>query len=169
LETGTGAGWIDGVQNPVSIDTVKQFICTGGIQKVLFDRDGKIIALGSPERVFTPQQRRAITLRDGGCVIPGCQIPAGWCEIHHVQEHARGGPTHTDNGVLFCWFHHHTIDTSGWHIRMTGGVPYVRPPAWIDPDRQWRRASTPHTLTHTPFRDRSRARERSPAHSPTDR
>ncbi|WP_243064273.1 HNH endonuclease signature motif containing protein [Humibacter sp. RRB41] len=149
LEAGTGAGWIDGVQNPVSIDTVKRFICTGGIQKVLFDCNGKIIALSSPDRIFTPQQRRAITVRDGGCVIPGCQIPAGWCEIHHVIEHSRSGPTHTDNGVLLCWFHHHTIDTSGWQVHMVDGVPYIRPPRWIDPDRQWRRASTPHTLTHT--------------------
>jgi hypothetical protein len=141
LATATDAGWIDGVEEPVSISTVKQFICNGGVQKGFFTARGRIIGLGSPERGFTAHQRRGISLRDGGCVIPGCTIPAGWCEVHHVQEWARGGPTHTDNGVLLCWYHHHTIDTSGWQISMRSGVPYVRPPVWIDAERQWRRAS----------------------------
>ncbi|CAI7668350.1 unnamed protein product, partial [Penicillium discolor] len=43
--------------------------------------------------------------------------------IHHVTEHAHGGPTHTDNGVALCWHHHRTLDTSGWQIRMREGVP----------------------------------------------
>lgn len=146
LEAGTGAGWIDGVDEPISTDAVKQFICTGGIQKAFFAPNGKLIGLGSPERCFTPQQRRAISLRDGGCVIPGCGIPAGWAEIHHVLEHSRGGPTHTSNGALLCWYHHHTIETSGWEVRMTDGVPYVRPPIWIDSKREWRRASKSRAL-----------------------
>ncbi len=37
-----------------------------------------------------PAQRRAIGVRDGECLIPGCHVPAAWCEIHHVTEHARG-------------------------------------------------------------------------------
>ena len=167
LEAGTGAGYLDDVEEPISIATVKRFICTGGIQKVLFDGNGRIITLGSPDRVFTPQQRRAISLRDGGCVIPGCQVPAAWCEIHHVTEHARGGPTHTDNGVLLCWFHHRTIDTSGWQVQLIHGVPHVRPPGWIDPDRQWRRTDTSRararTLTSSRRRDSVRSRDRSPA------
>ncbi|MGA0567974.1 DUF222 domain-containing protein [Rathayibacter sp. KR2-224] len=147
LEAGTGAGWIDGVEEPVSLGTVKQFICTGGVQKGYFTPGGRLIALGSPERGFTPQQRRGISLRDGGCTIPGCTIPAGWCEIHHVQEWSRGGPTHTDNGVLLCWYHHHTIDTSGWQITIRNGIPYVRPPVWIDQTRQWRRTTKSRPLT----------------------
>ena len=140
LVAGVGAAWIDGVEEPLSISTVKQFACTGGVQKGFFSPDGRLVALGSPERCFTPQQRRGITLRDGGCVIPGCRIPAGWCEVHHVQEHARGGPTHTDNGAMLCWFHHRTLDASGWQIRMRHGIPHIRPPVWIDSSRTWRQA-----------------------------
>jgi hypothetical protein len=85
--------------------------------------------VGSPNRTFSGHQRRAITARDGACIIPGCHVPASWCEIHHVQEHAKGGPTHTDNGVPLCWWHHRTIDFSGWEIRMVEGMPEVRAPA----------------------------------------
>ncbi|MGW9630251.1 DUF222 domain-containing protein [Agromyces sp. NPDC055520] len=147
---GRGVGHADGVEIPVSMRAVKQLMCTGGVQRVVFDGNGRIIELGSPERCFTPQQRRAITLRDGGCIIPGCTVPASWCEIHHVIPDADGGPTHPDNGVLVCWFHHRTIDTSGWGIRMIRGFPHVRPPAWLDPTGRWR----PATKSPTRLADR---------------
>ncbi|MGA0568506.1 DUF222 domain-containing protein [Rathayibacter sp. KR2-224] len=137
LAAGRGAGWIDGVDEPIPMAAITQFACAGGIQKLLI-RDGRIVSLWSPERCFTPQQRRAISVRDGGCVITGCRVPAGWCEVHHVLEHSRGGPTHTDNGVTLCWFHHRSIDTGGWSVRMQQGRPQVRAPGWIDPKGQWR-------------------------------
>jgi Domain of unknown function (DUF222) len=138
LATGRGVAHADGIEPPISLRAARHMICTGGTQTVVFDDKGRILALGSPERCFTPHQRRAITLRDGGCLIPGCTVPAAWCEIHHVTPDAHGGPTHPDNGVLLCWFHHRTIGTSGWGIRMHHGVPHLRPPAWLDPGGRWR-------------------------------
>ncbi len=57
-----------------------------------------------------------------------------------MTSHADHGPTHPDNGVLLCWFHHRSIDTSGWHVRMIRGMPEVQAPHWIDPDGAWRPA-----------------------------
>ena len=152
LAAGRGVAHADGVEVPISLRAARHMICTGGTQTVTFDQHGRIIALGSPERCFTPHQRRAITLRDGGCLIPGCSVPAAWCEIHHVTPDAHGGPTHPDNGVLLCWFHHRTIDTSGWGIRMHRGVPHIRPPAWLDPGGTWR----PTTKSPTRLADQRR-------------
>lgn len=146
LAAGRGTAHADGIDLPIALRAARHMICTGGTQTVVLDPAGRIIALGSPERCFTPHQRRAITLRDGGCLIPGCTVPAAWCEIHHVVPDAHGGPTHTDNGVLLCWFHHRTIDTSGWAIRMHLGVPEIRPPTWLDPAGCW------HTTTTSPTR-----------------
>lgn len=140
LTSGHGAGHVDGTDAPISIRSVRQFACAGGIQPVRIDTNGQIIELGSPQRSFTPQQRRAITLRDGGCVIPGCRVPAAWCEIHHVTPAAHRGPTHTGNGVLLCWFHHRTIDSSGWQIRMHHGAPQIKAPPWLGDTAQWRAA-----------------------------
>ncbi|RXZ47251.1 HNH endonuclease [Agromyces fucosus] len=145
LVTGHGAARADGVDLPISLRAARHMICTGGIQAVVLDDGGRILSLGSPERCFTPHQRRAITLRDGGCLIPGCTVPAAWCEIHHVVPDAHGGATHTDNGVLLCWFHHRSIDISGWGIRMKHGVPEIRPPAWLDPGGHWRPSTTSPT------------------------
>ena len=158
LESGRGVAHADGVQIPVSLRAARHLICTGGIQTVVLDDHGRITGLGSPERCFTAHQRRAIMVRDGGCIIPGCTVPAAWTEIHHAIPDRDGGPTHPDNGVLLCWFHHRTIDTSGWIIRMIQGVPHIRPPAWLDPGGTWR----PATKSPTRLADQLEKRERVP-------
>ena len=137
LASGTGWATVAGSQVPVPIGVATQAACTGAIQRVLFD-EGRIVGTTVIDRVFTVHQRRAIIARDGECLIPGCHVPASWCEIHHVVEHARGGPTDTDNGVPLCWWHHRSLDRSGWEIRMDGGIPQIRGPAWWDPERRWR-------------------------------
>jgi hypothetical protein len=86
----------------VSASAARHVGCSGSIQRLLLSRTGRIVELGSPQRGFTGHQRRALTVRDGECIIPGCHVPAAWCEVDHVTEHPRGGPTHTDNGVLLC-------------------------------------------------------------------
>lgn len=143
-----GVGWIDGVDAPISLRTVDRLICAGGYQKIVFSYDGQILHLGGKERFFTSQQRRAIAARDGGCIIPGCPVTAAWAEVHHVIPWQHNGATDVDNGVLLCFYHHSTIDTSGWSIRMVGGVPQVLAPVWIDPTRTWRKTQR-HRVSQT--------------------
>ncbi|GAA4197901.1 HNH endonuclease signature motif containing protein [Microbacterium oryzae] len=143
---------LDGVDAPVPLGVAERIGCTGDILRAVFTAEGRLLSLSSVQRIFTATQRKAIVARDGGCVIPGCTIPAAWCEIHHVQDYAQGGPTTTDNGVLLCWWHHHHLEQSGWAIRMRGGVPYLAPPAWID------RACRPRPAQGSATRLRSRLR-----------
>ncbi|MFB4350842.1 DUF222 domain-containing protein [Microbacterium sp. CR_7] len=145
LAAGRGRASVPGAWNQTHADVAAHVGCSGTIQRVTMD-EGRIVGIHSTDRVFTVHQRRAIVARDKECLIPGCHVPASWCEIHHVTEHARGGPTHTDNGVPLCWWHHRSLGTSGWEIRMNDGVPEVRGPGWWDPTRRWRapRLSLPH-------------------------
>jgi hypothetical protein len=156
LETGRGHAHVDGCDEPVSIAVARQVACTGAVQRVTTGAGGRILAIDIVDRVFAAHQRKAITLRDGGCIIPGCHVPASWCEIHHVAEHSRGGPTHTDNGVLICWYHHRTLDSSGWKVRMRNGIPEVRGPCWWDASARW------HAVTKAPIRLSRALRARSP-------
>ena len=156
LVEGAGVGWVDGSDVPLSARTVRQLVCSGGVQRVVLSGDGRIVRLGVEQRCFDGRQRRAITVRDGGCVIPGCRVPASWCESHHVDEHSEGGPTHTDNGVLLCWFHHRTIDHSGWEIRMHAGVPQIKAPPWMDRrHRRWSASTKSRTRLAQTFADRT--------------
>lgn len=142
-----GAGWahIDGADEAVPLAAARHVACAGVIQRVVLGGDGRVKRIGTEERVFNRHQRRAIALRDGNCIIPGCSVPAGWCEIHHVTDYARGGATHTDNGVLLCWFHHRHLDRTGWHVRMNRGVPEVLAPVWVEAEPRWRVATTSPT------------------------
>lgn len=142
-----GSGWAmaEGVDEPVTPASARHAGCAGVIQRVLLGGNGRILRLGTEERVFNRHQRRAIAVRDGGCIIPGCSVPAGWCEVHHVVDHAKGGPTNTDNGVLLCWFHHRFIDQGPWKIRMNHGVPEVQAPTWYDATGRWRAVTTSRT------------------------
>jgi hypothetical protein len=145
VERGEGYAHAEGCDMPLGMAAALHVGCAGVIQRVTLSDYGRILRLGTEERVFNRHQRRAIALRDGGCIIPGCGVPAGWCEIHHVDEHARGGPTHCDNGVLLCWFHHRFIDFVGWKIRMNRGVPEVRAPGWCDATLRWRAVTSSKT------------------------
>lgn len=156
----SGEGWAQVLNTGAFIPArvAAQTGCAGGIQRVLFDENGRIASIGTSARIFNALQRRAITLRDGGCIIPGCTIPATWCEVHHVREHADGGPTHTDNGVLLCWWHHRNLHLSEWRIRMRDGVPEVRGPRWWDPGQTWRQARGRGSATGGRRRERERDR-----------
>ncbi|MFT2817574.1 DUF222 domain-containing protein [Leifsonia sp. A12D58] len=133
-----GVGWIDGVEAPVSMRTVKQMICAGGFQEIVLGGNNEVLELGHEERFFNRRQRRAMAARDGGCVIPGCTAPPAWTEGHHVIPWAINQKTDISNGVLLCWYHHHSIETSGWKLRMVNGAPQVKAPPWLDPTRTWR-------------------------------
>jgi len=157
LDRHDGVGFVDGTDVAVPAFVARQIACAGGIQKLRISADGRLVALGTPDRTFNAHQRRAITARDGECIIPGCHVPAEWCELHHVIDHAKGGPTHVDNGVTLCWWHHRTLETSGWHIRMVAGVPEVRAPSYIDAQMLWRRVPPSPLLRRQSRRRRGRA------------
>jgi hypothetical protein len=137
---GHGRATVEGLGYSVPLSVANQTACAGGVQRVLFDDHGAITAIGTTGRIFTPAQRRAIILRDRHCLIPGCDVRSEWCEIHHVIPYAQGGPTHTDNGVPLCWWHHRTIDSNDWEIRMRNGYPEIRGPSSWDPYGRWHRA-----------------------------
>ena len=120
--------------------------CNGRLRRLLLDDHGAVLHLGRGVRLATAAQRYALYGRDIGCVIPGCGVPGDLCEVHHVVAWADGGPTDIDNLVLTCPRHHIEITDGTWGIEMIDGVPWVRPPAWVDPTRPLLRNTThqPH-------------------------
>ena len=70
--------------------------------------------MGRTIRTANRAQRRALALRDGGCVFPGCGAPVRWCDAHHFTEWQHGGTTDTANMALFCRRHHGVIHRTGW-------------------------------------------------------
>lgn len=167
---GRESAWIHGPSSYVNLLTpqaTEHLVCSGALQYYAQNAAGRITALGTKQRIYNAGQRRAIVARDGGCVIPGCSTPPSWCEIHHVHPHAEGGRTHVDNGVALCWFHHRTLETSGWEIKMRDGVPFVRSPEWLDPSKSWVRAKAVTERPNATFSKRGRPASTG-AQDPTD-
>lgn len=137
LTTGDGIGFLDGQTDGVSIATVERHVCDTGILPIQFDvttRDP--LRLGREQRLFSPRQREALVVRDGGCRFPDCDRPASWTETHHTIPWSRGGPTDTDHGILLCRHHHHLVHDNGWGIRPHAEHGFVAiPPADVDPHR----------------------------------
>jgi hypothetical protein len=75
------------------------------------------LALGRNNRVVPGWLRDLVTLRDAGCVVPGCEIPAHRCEIHHVRPWALGGTTDVPNLATLCLRHHRTVERGVWRLR----------------------------------------------------
>jgi len=110
------------------------------------------LAVGRTARTATPAQRRALAVRDRGCLIPGCSIPAEACQTHHVTEWASGGSTDISNLVLLCWAHHRQVDLAMWSITPNrGGGPPPRPAPGANPGTPWpANHGSPWTITRTP-------------------
>jgi len=138
LEDGTGVGWLDDVDEPVAATSIQQLVCDAGFARMIIGPDGQVLQLGRTERLFSAAQRRALAVRDGGCVWPQCTAPPSWCHAHHVIPWQQGGETDVGNGALLCPAHHHMLHASDFEMRMVGGRPRLLSPPWLDPDRVWR-------------------------------
>jgi hypothetical protein len=146
FENKTGAGWIDDIDQPVGAATVQQLACEGGITPIFLGSQGEVLHLGTPVRLFSRLQRKALAVRDGGCVWPGCPAPPSWCEAHHVIEYEHGGTTDIDNGVMLCSAHHHMLHRSEFSMKMVAGKPQLLAPPWLDPDQTWKPIGTTRAL-----------------------
>jgi hypothetical protein len=129
----------------ISARQARCLACNARVIPAVLDGAGQPLDLGRARRLFTPAQRRALILRDGGCAFPGCDRPPSWCEGHHCVHWADGGPTDLGNAVLLCGHHHRLIHNDAWQMRIAADrLPEFIPPAYIDPHRRPRRNTRRH-------------------------
>ncbi|MDV6011874.1 DUF222 domain-containing protein, partial [Haloechinothrix sp. LS1_15] len=109
---------------PLSAEQARRYACDAGVIPAVLG--------GRGQRTVSTTQRRALALRDGGCVFPGCTRPERRCQAHHIHHRADGGPTNLDNPALLCGHHHRLIHHSEWDIHMgADGHPTCIPPPWL--------------------------------------
>lgn len=101
---------------PISARRLRHLACDADLIPIVLGTDNRVTDLGRSHRLVTPALRRALIARDGGCLFPGCAIPATWTEAHHLLEWYAGGVTSLDNLVLLCSHHHHAVHTGVWRI-----------------------------------------------------
>jgi hypothetical protein len=109
-----GLGWpFDGTAftarlpdgTPIPVRTARRILLTAGFSALVLGTDGQPLYLGRKVRFATPHQRRAINARYRTCVVAGCDIPAGLCELDHADGWVNGDVTDVDKLAPICGFH----------------------------------------------------------------
>lgn len=96
--------------------TLQRIACDAAVARVLLDGEHIPVELGRAQRLFSPQQRKLLALRDGGCRFPGCGLPPGFTDAHHLKAWQAGGETNVVNGLLVCRWHHRHLHEGGWSV-----------------------------------------------------
>jgi Domain of unknown function (DUF222)/HNH endonuclease len=125
-----------------SAEWARRFACDAAVSRIVMGPASEILDAGRTTRSFTAAQLRAIVARDRHCIWTGCDAPPGWCDGHHIQHWADGGPTDIDNGVLLCGRHHDRVH-NGHHaiVKQPDGTYVVdlRPgsdPTWTSRNKR---------------------------------
>ena len=160
LRDRVGSGWAD-YGGPIPAAIARRLACDADIIPQVLNSESVVLDQGRAVRLFPSDIRRAITTRDRGCTFPACDIPAAWCDAHHIDWWQRDlGPTSERNGTLLCGRHHTLIHQGDWQIRRTEhGRPEYIPPPYVDPTRtprtnqQWLipTVTIPRTARPTPM------------------
>ena len=83
--------------HPVTAATALRWTCDCTISRVILGPNSVPTDLGTAARLPSPAQRRALAVRDRGCVFPGCDRHAGWTAAHHLTHWINDGPTDLRN------------------------------------------------------------------------
>ncbi|WP_353647680.1 DUF222 domain-containing protein [Nakamurella sp. A5-74] len=147
LQQRTGAGTCAGTIADGTLlapDTARKLACDAGIIPTVLGADGAVLDCGKEQRLFTLTQKRVLWTRDRHCTFPGCDIPAQWCDAHHLVHWIDGGPTDLDNAALLCPAHHTIVHRDELNGEVTAGqVIWDRRPRSYRPARRPRPADRP--------------------------
>jgi hypothetical protein len=88
----------------VSPGELVPWLCLADLERAVMEPAGRV-EVSKKHRLFSGATRRALELRDRGCVHPFCDLPASRCQADHIVPWALSGVTTQDNGRLLCGFH----------------------------------------------------------------
>ncbi len=103
----------------LSAGTIRRLACDAQIIPIMLGGPSEPLDVGRVHRLFTPSQRKAVLLRDRGCSFPGCSMPAGWTDIHHIVHWIFGGATDLSNAAALCRRHHVIVHRYGYTATVT--------------------------------------------------
>lgn len=100
---------------PLEPATVDRLACTGKVSLMVTDAGGEVLHLGRAQRLASRAQRRALRLRDGTCVFPGCH-QSKHLDAHHLIPWSEGGGTDIEGLALLCRRHHVMVHEGGMRL-----------------------------------------------------
>ncbi|MEP7739303.1 DUF222 domain-containing protein, partial [Nocardioides sp. 31GB23] len=117
LKDGLVAATLD-TGDRISAATARRLACEAGVVPVVLGGKSQPLDVGRAKRYFTPAQRVAMGIRDGGCTARGCDAPPAMCHAHHDDPWSCHGHTDLDRGRLLCPYHHRRIHDPEYESRI---------------------------------------------------
>jgi hypothetical protein len=114
----------------ISDEALARIACDADINLARVGKDGTILHHGRSTRFAKTGQVRALIVRDGGCVFPGCDKPPGACQAHHVKFWTHLGHTDLPDLALVCRFHHWLIHDRHWLLECLPPDPAAPAGGW---------------------------------------
>jgi hypothetical protein len=139
---------------PIPAARVRQLALNAGVSALILGPDGHPLYLGRTTRFATPRQRQVLRALYATCVVDGCDIPAGLCEVHHTDGWKLGAPTDIDKLAPACRFHNQWIEDNPDRVETTrdGHNRYVIHclPPWDTGQRRRIERHRPQESDHQP-------------------
>ncbi len=106
----------------ITAEAARRLACDSSISRIITQGASEPLDVGRRTRTISSALRRALVVRDGGCVIQGCDRPPRWCDAHHIQHWVDGGETSLANTELLCR-RHHTMEHEGQNLPRKARAP----------------------------------------------
>jgi hypothetical protein len=97
--------------------------------RLVLDAQGLPVEASEAVRTVPTAVYRGLVERDGGCIYEGCDIPADWCQVMHLETPFHlGGRLTFDTAALGCIHHHRLYDAGQLHLAWRDGRPALNHP-----------------------------------------
>jgi hypothetical protein len=112
---------------PISTVTAARVACDSTLRLVI-THGRKVLYAGRRQRLVNDAQHAALAATHRTCVLPGCHIKFGDCDIHHLWWWSQQGLTDLDLQVPVCASHHIWLHEGGYSITREDGTLMFRDP-----------------------------------------
>ncbi len=111
----------------LSVESARRLSCSCKIVTALTNAS-EPLNIGRSTRAVPTGMRRALAIRDGQCMFPGCDCNKH-LDAHHIQHWSNGGETSLDNLVEVCHYHHVKLHEGGYTAQRldTGELLFYKP------------------------------------------
>jgi hypothetical protein len=108
---------------PLPFGEILRLLADCGVSRLLTDARGVPLEAGAEVRTVPAGTSRAVASRDLTCIADGCDVPAEWCQMMHLDTPYRlGGRLTPATAAPGCSHHHYLFDHKGWVV------------SWVDDD-----------------------------------